>query len=300
MEGVDTFIDDFLVRHVARRDRKIGEPVKRATLGDQPFDGRGRIGGLQQRPVGAALDALQNYIAVGLKPDRDRLVVNPAPRFLAHAGSAAGGDDARTTLQQPRDHPRLAIAEIRLAMLRENLGHRQARMRDFDFMIGVEKRDIEARPEPPPDGGLARSHHADEHDRTSAQGRDNPRFLGQAVLLSVCDLGHVHRLNRPLKWLWATYTTPAQAAARDSCPNSANMLVLHAAERSVPPVNAARPPHPKVNVEAIAMPSLFRFLTVVAVIGGLIYGAIFALANFVNPKPREMTVSVPSDRFLKK
>ena len=36
------------------------------------------------------------------------------------------------------------------------------------------------------------------------------------------------------------------------------------------------------------MPSLFRFLTVVAVIGGLIYGGIFALANFVNPKPRSM------------
>ena len=38
------------------------------------------------------------------------------------------------------------------------------------------------------------------------------------------------------------------------------------------------------------MPSLFRFLTVVAVIGGIVYGVIFALANFVNPKPREMTV----------
>jgi hypothetical protein len=48
------------------------------------------------------------------------------------------------------------------------------------------------------------------------------------------------------------------------------------------------------------MPSLFRFLTVVAVIGGLIYGGIFALANFVNPKPREMTVSVPPDKFLKR
>lgn len=48
------------------------------------------------------------------------------------------------------------------------------------------------------------------------------------------------------------------------------------------------------------MPTLFRFLTVVAVIGGLTYGGIFALANFVNPKPREMTVSVPPDRFLKK
>ena len=48
------------------------------------------------------------------------------------------------------------------------------------------------------------------------------------------------------------------------------------------------------------MPSLFRFLAVMAVIAGLVYGMIFALANFVNPKPREMTVTVPADKFLKK
>ena len=48
------------------------------------------------------------------------------------------------------------------------------------------------------------------------------------------------------------------------------------------------------------MPSLFRFLTVVGIIAGLIYGALFALANFVTPKPREMTVTIPADRFLKK
>ena len=48
------------------------------------------------------------------------------------------------------------------------------------------------------------------------------------------------------------------------------------------------------------MPSLFRFLTVIAVIVGVVYGVIFALANFVSPKPREMTVTIPADRFLKK
>jgi xanthosine utilization system XapX-like protein len=48
------------------------------------------------------------------------------------------------------------------------------------------------------------------------------------------------------------------------------------------------------------MPSLFRFLTVVAVIGGIVYGVIFALANLVSPKPREMTITIPADRFLKK
>jgi hypothetical protein len=48
------------------------------------------------------------------------------------------------------------------------------------------------------------------------------------------------------------------------------------------------------------MPSLFRFLTVVAVIVGVVYGAIFALANFVSPKSREMTINIPPDKFLKK
>lgn len=68
----------------------------------------------------------------------------------------------------------------------------------------------------------------------------------------------------------------------------------------IPLVNAPPQRYFRVNFEAIDMPSLFRFLTVVVVLGGLVYGAIFALANFVNPKPREMTVSVPPDKFLKK
>jgi hypothetical protein len=48
------------------------------------------------------------------------------------------------------------------------------------------------------------------------------------------------------------------------------------------------------------MPSLFRFLIAVVVIGGLIYGGIFALANLTNPKPREIAVTIPPDKFMKK
>jgi len=47
------------------------------------------------------------------------------------------------------------------------------------------------------------------------------------------------------------------------------------------------------------MPSLFRLLVALGVLGGLVYGAIFALANLVEPKPREITVSIPPDRFTK-
>ncbi|ACE99065.1 MULTISPECIES: hypothetical protein [Rhodopseudomonas] len=48
------------------------------------------------------------------------------------------------------------------------------------------------------------------------------------------------------------------------------------------------------------MPTLFRFLTVIGVVGGIIYGTIFALANFVGPNSREMTVTIGPDKFLKK
>jgi hypothetical protein len=47
------------------------------------------------------------------------------------------------------------------------------------------------------------------------------------------------------------------------------------------------------------MPSLFRFLTLIGVLGGLIYGAMFTLATWFDPKPREITVSIPPDKFAK-
>ena len=47
------------------------------------------------------------------------------------------------------------------------------------------------------------------------------------------------------------------------------------------------------------MPSLFRFLVIVGLLVGLIYGAIFALASFVEPTTREMTITVPRDILTK-
>jgi len=48
-----------------------------------------------------------------------------------------------------------------------------------------------------------------------------------------------------------------------------------------------------------AMPSLFRFLIFIGLIAGIGYGAVFALANLVTYKPREITVTIPPDKFLK-
>jgi hypothetical protein len=47
------------------------------------------------------------------------------------------------------------------------------------------------------------------------------------------------------------------------------------------------------------MPSLIRFLVVVGVLIALVYGAIFALARFVEPTSREMTITIPRDLLTK-
>ena len=45
------------------------------------------------------------------------------------------------------------------------------------------------------------------------------------------------------------------------------------------------------------MPTLFRFLAVVAVIAGAVFGAMVALATLVEPSPREITVTTPASRL---
>ncbi len=47
------------------------------------------------------------------------------------------------------------------------------------------------------------------------------------------------------------------------------------------------------------MPSLLRFLAVIALLCAAVYGGLYALAHFVHPTPREITVLIPPDKFFK-
>jgi hypothetical protein len=47
------------------------------------------------------------------------------------------------------------------------------------------------------------------------------------------------------------------------------------------------------------MPSLFRLLIVLGIIGCIGYGILFALATFVGPKTREISVTIPPATFIK-
>jgi hypothetical protein len=47
------------------------------------------------------------------------------------------------------------------------------------------------------------------------------------------------------------------------------------------------------------MPTLIKLLATIGVLVGIGYAAMFALASLVEPRPREMVVTVPPDRFVK-
>lgn len=45
------------------------------------------------------------------------------------------------------------------------------------------------------------------------------------------------------------------------------------------------------------MPTLFRFFATLAILAGLVFAAMFALATFVEPTPREISVAIPAAKL---
>jgi hypothetical protein len=48
-----------------------------------------------------------------------------------------------------------------------------------------------------------------------------------------------------------------------------------------------------------SMPTLFRLLMTLGIFAGLVYGAMFALVTYVEPKKGEMTVRIPVEKLNK-
>jgi hypothetical protein len=45
------------------------------------------------------------------------------------------------------------------------------------------------------------------------------------------------------------------------------------------------------------VPTLFRFIATLAILAGLVFAGMFALATFVEPTPREMSVTIPAAKL---
>jgi len=56
---------------------------------------------------------------------------------------------------------------------------------------------------------------------------------------------------------------------------------------------------PEAKFRVDLMPSLFRLLVFLGMLGGLAYGAMYSLAQYGELQPREITITVSPDKFLK-
>lgn len=54
---------------------------------------------------------------------------------------------------------------------------------------------------------------------------------------------------------------------------------------------------PGTRESCLVMPSLIRFVLVVAVLAGLVYAGMWALATFVDVQPRPMEQAIPPAKF---
>jgi hypothetical protein len=73
-----------------------------------------------------------------------------------------------------------------------------------------------------------------------------------------------------------------------TCQSGPNMIVLGPVRR-----------HQWDERGHLTMPSLLRLLAVIAILCAAVYGGLYALAHYVQPKSREISVSIPPDKFFK-
>ena len=89
------------------------------------------------------------------------------------------------------------------------------------------------------------------------------------------------------------------ARAEGCCEQEASISLHAVIPGAMFPIHGQCPSFSILSIENCQMPSLFRFLALIGVVGGLIYGAMFLLATWFDPQPHEITVSIPPDRFAK-
>ena len=195
---------------------------------------------------------------------------------------------AGPAVKKPGDHAGLAGAEIRLAPNLKNLRNRHARG-SLDFRVSIDERQREPlaslRPtedfpapimptstsERPPSASTI----ADSAERAGEMGESLRHagsctgcpapiaragdYKGGGLVLAGCRA----ILVRPVRTCWYSHRRIPFAPAGNSCP----------------------------------MPSLFRFLAAVAIVVAIVYGSMVALTVLVQPQSREISVTIPQDRF---
>ena len=125
-ERLDDRFDHVAVRAVAALHVDVGLGVGRAPFFAKPLE---RALGIAVRSSGARVAprrALGQHVDRRIEPDGDRPLVEQLAGARVDEGAAAGGDDPHLAVDQPRDQPALAVAEILLAEALEHFGRRSS------------------------------------------------------------------------------------------------------------------------------------------------------------------------------
>ena len=143
----------------------------------------------------------------------------------------------------------------------------------LDLRVGVEEGQVQEVGEPPADAGLAGAHHADQHDAALAEAREHALDL-----VAVGD--GLARFHDPI------LREPWCSAALGGCQGPA-----------IPPCYRRGGRDRRNWRRCGSMPSLIRLLVVLGLIVAVVYGGMIALVVMVEPKQREMSVRIPTERL---
>ena len=207
VEQREDFVDDGIVRPVARRDGEIGERIDRIALLDQPLQGQFGIGMPEQRAVGALAHAPRQDLEIGLQPDRDGMFGDRFAGRGQHIGAAARGHHLLPAGQQAGDDLPFALPELGFAVLGENIRDRHSGG-GFDFAVGVGEGQAETTCETTPDGRLSGPHHADEDERTSAEARDERARIRPRTSRRSANFLLIRPVSGARNWSYPATTTP--------------------------------------------------------------------------------------------
>ena len=147
---------------------------------------------------------------------------------------------------------------------------------------------------PRPDGPPLSRRHRDQIRRRAGRRRDH---RGGPLRTARRDRGHHRTLSHPAGFraahARADVSSPRTRSGISASPNPNARRRSRACSRTNKTVTSSRDSMLRVTPRRTsALPSLIRFLVAVAVLAGLVYGGLFALANFVKVKPREITQTI--------
>jgi hypothetical protein len=170
------------VRNLAAFHGNVGGRVDRVARSHQPLHGCFGIIH-QQRAIVLLQHAPHQQGQLCLEPDRDAGAADVLARLRNNEGAPAGGQHLRPGGEEAGDYPALAVPEVGLAVILEDVRDGLAGG-PLDLLVGIDERHAKARCQAAADRGLAAAGHADQDDRPFSQrGNQLARRLGTGLVL---------------------------------------------------------------------------------------------------------------------